>query len=224
MVMTWAGRGGRGSGSSRLKGAFEAAVREARANPRVLIGLGAILLLLWGYGLIGLFDSVDAAGRRLAEAEAEIRRTTVLAGEAGWDARAVEAEGLKQRLLARLWGGETEGQAQADFQEAISKAARESGLGRPQIRVDRDPTQTAGLGVRVLGASIGADFAPEPLSNFLIKLAELERTIQVRRLTTTRQPIARLDMVVAAYHGPPAQGACVAPPGSRPASAAAPPR
>lgn len=66
MVMTWAGRGGRGSGSSRLKGAFEAAVREARANPRVLIGLGAILLLLWGYGLIGLFDSVDAAGRRLA--------------------------------------------------------------------------------------------------------------------------------------------------------------
>lgn len=223
MVMTWAGRGGRGN-SSRLKGALEAAVREARANPRVLIGLGAILLLLWGYGLIGLFDSVDAAGRRLAEAEAEIRRTTVLAGEAGWDARAVEAEGLKQRLLARLWGGETEGQAQADFQEAISKAARESGLGRPQIRVDRDPTQTAGLGVRVLGASIGADFAPEPLSNFLIKLAQLERTIQVRRLTTTRQPIARLDMVVAAYHGPPAQGACVAPPGSRPASAAVPSR
>ena len=156
MVMTWAGRGGRGSGSSRLKGALEAAVREARANPRVLIGLVAILLLLWGYGLIGLFDSVDAAGRRLADAEAEIRRTTMLAGEAGWDARAVEAEGLKQRLLARLWGGETEGQAQADFQEAISKAARESGLGRPQIRVDRDPTQTAGLGVRVLGASIGA--------------------------------------------------------------------
>ena len=224
MVMTWAGRGGRGSGSSRLKGALEAAVREARANPRVLIGLGAILLLLWGYGLIGLFDSVDAAGRRLAEAEAEIRRTTVLAGEAGWDARVAEAEGLKQRLLARLWGGETEGQAQADFQEAISKAARESGLGRPQIRVDRDPTQTAGLGVRVLGASIGADFAPEPLSNFLIKLAQLERTIQVRRLTTTRQPIARLDMVVAAYHGPPTQGACVAPPGSRPASAAAPSR
>lgn len=223
MVMTWAGRGGRGN-SSRLKGALEAAVREARANPRVLIRLGAILLLLWGYGLIGLFDSVDAAGRRLAEAEAEIRRTTVLAGEAGWDARAVEAEGLKQRLLARLWGGETEGQAQADFQEAISKAARESGLGRPQIRVDRDPTQTAGLGVRVLGASIGADFAPEPLSNFLIKLAQLERTIQVRRLTTTRQPIARLDMVVAAYHGPPAQGACVAPPGSRPASAAVPSR
>ena len=222
--MTWAGRGGRGSGSSRLKGALEAAVREARANPRVLIGLGAILLLLWGYGLIGLFDSVDAAGRRLADAEAEIRRTTMLAGEAGWDARVAEAEGLKQRLLARLWGGETEGQAQADFQEAISKAARESGLGRPQIRVDRDPTQTAGLGVRVLGASIGADFAPEPLSNFLIKLAQLERTIQVRRLTTTRQPIARLDMVVAAYHGPPTQGACVAPPGSRPASAAAPSR
>ena len=109
MVMTWAGRGGRGSGSSRLKGALEAAVREARANPRVLIGLVAILLLLWGYGLIGLFDSVDAAGRRLADAEAEIRRTTMLAGEAGWDARAVEAEGLKQRLLARLWGGETEG-------------------------------------------------------------------------------------------------------------------
>ena len=76
----------------------------------------------------------------------------------------------------------------------------------------------------MLGASIGADFAPEPLSNFLIKLAQLERTIQVRRLTTTRQPIARLDMVVAAYHGPPTQGACVAPPGSRPASAAVPSR
>lgn len=223
MVMTWAGRGGRG-GSSRLKDALAAATREAKANPRILIGLAAILLLLWGYGLIGLVDSVDAAGRRLADAEVEIRRTTALAGEAGWEARAAEAEALKTRLLQRLWGGETEGQAQADFQEAISKAARESGLGRPQIRVDRDPTQTAGLGVRVLGASIGAEFAPEPLSNFLLKLGQLERTIQVRRLTATRQPIARLDMVVAAYHGPPTQGACVAPPGARPAATATPAR
>ena len=220
--MTWAGRGGRGGGPHRLKGALEAATREAKANPRILVGLAAILLLLWGYGLIGLFDSVDAAGRRLADAEVEIRRTTALAGEAGWEARAAEAETLKARLLQRLWGGETEGQAQADFQEAISKAARESGLGRPQIRVDRDPTQTAGLGVRVLGASIGADFAPEPLSNFLVKLGQLERTIQVRRLTATRQPIARLDMVVAAYHGPPTQGACVAPPGTRPPTASTP--
>lgn len=221
MVMTWAGRGGRGGGGpQRLKSALEAATREAKANPRILVGLAAILLLIWSYGLIGLVDAVDAAGRRLADAEVEIRRTTALAGEAGWEARAAEAEALKARLLQRLWGGETEGQAQADFQEAISKAARESGLGRPQIRVDRDPTQTAGLGVRVLGASIGADFAPEPLSNFLVKLAQLERTIQVRRLTATRQPIARLDMVVAAYHGPPTQGACVAPPGTRAAAPA----
>ena len=214
MVMTSTGLGG-SSGLARLRRALEAAQREARANPRILIGLLAILLLLWSYGLIGMIDSVAAAGRRFADAELEIRRASGLAGEAGWEARAAEAEALKARLLGRLWAADTEGQAQADFQEAIAKAARESGLGRPQTRVDRDPTQTQGLGVRVLGATVSADFTPEPLSNFLLKLAQIDRTLQVRSLRTTRQPLARLDMLIATYHGPPTQGACVAPPAGR---------
>lgn len=216
MVMTSTGLGERTGSLAAIRRAVDASVREARANPKILVGLAAIALLLWSYLLIGLYDSVDAANRRLIDTEIEIRRTTALAGEAGWDVRAAEVDALKTKLLGRLWGGETEGQAQADFQEAISKAARESGLGRPQIRVERDSTQAAGLGVQVLGASIGADFAPAPLSSFLLKLGELDRTIQVRSLRTTRQPIARLDMLIAAYHGPPTQGACVTPPGARP--------
>jgi hypothetical protein len=211
MVMSSAALG-RSGWVARLSGAIEAAKREAKANPRVLIGLAAILLLVWGYGLIGLIESVDAAGRRLAEAELEIRRATGIAGESGWEARVTEAEALKARLLQRLWTAETEGQALADFQEAMSKAARESGLGRPQVRVDRDPTQTPALGVRVLGATISADFAPVALSNFLIRLAETDRIIQVRNLRIVRQPLARLDMTVVAYHGPPTQGACTIPP------------
>ncbi len=208
--MTATGLGGTGA-ARRLGRALEAARREARANPRILVGLAAILLLMWGYVLIGLLDSVAAAGRRLADAEVEIRRVTRLAGETGWEARVAEAEALKARLLGRLWAAETEGQAQADFQEAIARAARESGIGRPQIRVDRDPTQIQGLGLRVLGATVGADFAPEPLSAFLVKLAALDRTLQVRSLRTVRQPLARLDMTIATYHGPPTQGACAAP-------------
>lgn len=217
MVMTSTGLG-RSGWIAQLSRAIEAVRREAKANPRVLIGLAAILLLLWGYGLIGLIDSVEASGRRLADAELEIRRATGIAGESGWEARVGEAEALKARLLQRLWTAETEGQALADFQEAMSKAARESGLGRPQVRVDRDPTLTPALGLRVLGATLSADFAPGPLSNFLIKLAETDRIIQVRNLRTVRQPLARVDMTLVAYHGPPVQGACVAPaapPGQR---------
>lgn len=202
-------------GRRRIRGGLEAVAREARANPRVLIGIAAILLLVWSYGLIALVEAVDAAERRLLDTGSEIRRITQLAGETGWDGRAQEMGALKDRLLARLWAAETEGQAQADFQEAVARAARESGLGRPQIRVDRDPTQSPALGVRVLSASIGADFAPQPLSDFLLKLAALDRVVQVRSLRTTRQPIARLDMLVATYHGPPTQGACVAPAAGR---------
>jgi hypothetical protein len=205
----------------RLKPALEALKREAGANPRVLIGLAAILLLLWGYGLIAMIEAVDAAERRLLDTQAEIRRVTRVAGETGWAERAEQTNALKARLLARLWAAETEGQAQADFQEAVARAARESGLGRPQIRVDRDPTQAPALGVRVLSASIGADFAPQPLSDFLLKLAALDRIVQVRSLRTTRQPIARLDMLVATYHGPPTQGACADPaaaPAAQPAA------
>jgi hypothetical protein len=218
MVMSWASGGG-----GQLKRALDAAAREARANPRVLIGLAAILLLLWSYGLITLMDAVGASERRLLEAQAEIRRVTQIAGETGWEQRAQEANTLKERLVARLWIGDTEGQAQADFQEAVARAARESGLSRPQIRVDRDPTQNPALGVRVINASVGADFAPEPLSAFLIKLAELDRTIQIRTLRTTRQPIARLDVLVATYHGPPTLGACTAQPTAPAAAAGRPP-
>ncbi len=215
MVMSWASGGG-----GQLKRVLDAAAREARANPRVLIGLAVILLMLWSYGLITLMDAVGASERRLLEAQTEIRRVTQIAGETGWEQRAQEANALKERLAARLWTADTEGQAQADFQEAVARAARESGLGRPQIRVDRDPTQNPALGVRIINASVGADFAPDPLSAFLIKLAELDRTIQIRTLRTTRQPIARLDVLVTTYHGPPTQGACTAPPGA-PAAAAA---
>jgi hypothetical protein len=222
MVMTQAGS--RRSGAlSRLMRALDGLKREARANPRVLAGLAAILLLLWGYGLIGLVDAVDASARRLADAELELRRATGLAGESGWEARVAEAEGLKARLIQRLWVAETEGQAMADFQEAMSKAARESGIGRVQVRVDRDPTQAQASGLRVFNATIGGDFAPEALSNFLLKLEATDRFIQVRTLRTVRQPIARLDMTVATYHGPPTQGACtvpsILPPGFVPARA-----
>jgi hypothetical protein len=209
MVMSWSGSSG---GLKQLRHALDAAAREAKANPRVLIGLAAILLLVWNYGLITLLDSVAASERRLLDIETEIRRVTQIAGETGWEQRALQANALKDRLIGRLWTGETEGQAQADFQEAVARAARESGLSRPQIRVDRDPTQNPALGVRVISASVGADFAPEPLSAFLIKLAALDRVIQVRTLRTTRQPIARLDMLVTAYHGPATHAACTAPP------------
>jgi hypothetical protein len=221
MVMSWAAGGG--EGLQRLKRVLDAATREAKANPRVLIGLAAVLLLLWSYGLIAIMDSVAASERRLLDAETEIRRVTQIAGETGWDQRAQEANALKERLLARLWIAETEGQAQADFQEAVARAARESGLSRPQIRVDRDPTQNPTLGVRVINASVGADFAPEPLSAFLIKLTALDRTIQVRTLRTTRQPIARLDVLVTTYHGPPTQGACAAPGAAAAGAAGRPP-
>lgn len=218
--MVMSGATGGSEGLQRLKRGLDAAAREAKANPRVLIGLAAILLLLWSYGLIALLDAVAASERRLLDAQTEIRRVTQIAGETGWEQRAQEASALKERLLARLWSAETEGQAQADFQEAVARAARESGLGRPQIRVDRDPTQNPALGVRVINASLGADFAPEPLSAFLIKLAALDRTIQVRTLRTTRQPLARLDMLVTTYHGPPTQGACAAPGSARPPATA----
>jgi hypothetical protein len=223
MVMSWSAGGG--ESMQRLKRLLDTATREAKANPRVLIGLAAILLLLWSYGLIAIHDAVATSERRLLDAQTEIRRVTQIAGETGWDQRAQEANALKERLLARLWSADTEGQAQADFQEAVARAARDSGLGRPQIRVDRDPTQNQTLGVRVINASVSADFAPEPLSAFLIKLAELDRTIQVRTLRTTRQPLARLDVLVTTYHGPPTLGACAAPGTARtPATPASPAR
>jgi hypothetical protein len=219
MAVSWSGDGPRGGGGgSGLAGlretaarALAAAAREARANPRVLIGLAAILLLLWGYGLMGLLDAVAASERRLAGIESEIRRQTATAGEKGWAERAESAQALRQRLLARLWPGETEGQAQADFQEAIGRAVREAGIGRPAVRVDRDPAPVAGLGVQTLSASVGGDFAPQPLHNFLVKLGQLDRTVQIRTLRTQRQPIARLDLQIAAYHGPPSTGACALP-------------
>lgn len=225
------GSHGRGLAGLResLARAFAAAAREARANPRVLVGLGAILLLLWGYGLMGLLDAVAASERRLAGIESEIRRQTATAGEKGWVERAESAQALRARLLARLWPGETEGQAQADFQEAIGRAVREAGIGRPALRVDRDPTAVANLGVQTLSASVGGDFTPQTLHAFLVKLGQLDRTVQIRTLRTQRQPIARLDLQIAAYHGPPSIGACTLPvpalpprpPGAAPASAPA---
>jgi G3E family GTPase len=170
--------------------------------------LAVVVLLLWGYLLILMFEATEEQARRLATAEAQLARFLETAAEKGWEARRDHIATVRARLTARLWSAETEGQAQADFQELVSRTARESALGRPLIRIDRDPTQAPSQGLRTISASISADFSPETLEEFLHKLASNERSIVIRSLRVTRQPLPRMDMLLAIFQGPPTAGAC----------------
>jgi hypothetical protein len=185
---------------------------QVAQNRRLAYGLAAAVLLLWLYALLLLVDAAEAGHRRLAASHAQLASLQAAAQETQWSTRRNDAEALRDRLLARLWSGDSEGVAQADFQELLVRSARDSGLGRPNTRVERDPTQVAASGFRPIGATLSADFTPAALYDFLSKISAADRLLTVRGLRVQRQPLARIDVTLGTFQASPDGGLCGATP------------
>lgn len=182
--------------------------KQVAANPRLGIGLALIPLFIWAYLLIALVDGVAAQRRSVEDARSRLARAEATAADSNWSARKAEMEGLQASLEQRLWNEGSEGLVQAEFLETMGRVVRAAGLGRPQIRIERETSAAPALGLKAISATISADFTPEALNALFISLGSAEKLTVVRNLRIQRQPLARVDALLTGFLVPPGATVC----------------
>lgn len=191
------------STTSLLTGRFGAVVARLRAeiqkSQRLVLALAALVVVLWVQLTLSLDSTIADRMAKLAELKVEARRYNEIANDPQWPDRQAEAEASLQRSKHRLWLAESEGIARADLQEWLNRAARELGLGRPQVRGERELGLQASPGLTPIAAQLSADFTPQSLAQFLARIAADDRLLVVLSLRVQKAQFARLDIVIATY-------------------------
>ncbi|MBI1778290.1 MAG: hypothetical protein HYR63_23375 [Proteobacteria bacterium] len=168
-------------------------------NRRLRLVLAAGGVIIWINLTLALFDGVDARRARLGGLVDEAHRYELIIKETNWPQRQAAAEALVEQTQQRLWPAESEGIARADFQEWILRTARDSGLGRAQVRIERDLAPKAPPGMLPISAQLSADMSPNALVQFLSQIAGHQRVIVVTSLRVQKAPLPRVDMIVTTF-------------------------
>lgn len=172
---------------------------EITRNRLLRWGLIAAAVILWANITLLLFEATGHLQTKLAALAEERQRYEALAKDGQWPQRQAASEALAERALQRLWPAESEAIARADFQEWVLRMARESGLGRPTVRIERSLAIKAPPGSEPIAAQLSADFTPEALVEFLKRVSTGQRITVVTSLRVQKQPVPRVDAIVTAF-------------------------
>lgn len=172
---------------------------EIKGNRLVRLGLLAAAVILWANVTLLLFDKTRELEARISTLAEEQRRFEAIAKDPQWPQRQAASEALAERALQRLWPAESAAIARADFQEWVLKTARESGLGRPTVRVERSVVTKGPPGADPIAAQLSADFTPEGLTEFLKRISTGPRITVVTSLRVQKTPVPRIDAVITAF-------------------------
>jgi hypothetical protein len=172
---------------------------EIKSSRLVRLGLIAAGVILWANVTILLFDKTGDLEARISSLAEERRRYEAVARDPQWPQRQAASEALADRALQRLWPAESEAIARADFQEWVLRMARESGLGRPTVRVERSVVTKGPPGSEPIAAQLSADFTPEALIEFLKRISTGPRVTIVTTLRVQKSPVPRVDTVITAF-------------------------
>lgn len=188
---------------------------EIQKSQRLAWALAALVVILWVQLTLSLDSAIADRTAKLAELKLEARRFTEVANDPQWPARQAEAEAGLQNSRQRLWVAESEGIARADLQEWLNRTARELGLGRPQVRGERELGLQAAPGLTPIAAQLSADFTPQSLTELLARIAANDRLLVILSFRAQKAQFARLDLVIATYM-PSAPTTSAAPPATPP--------
>lgn len=183
----------------RLVGSARGFLREIKTNRRAAAGLLAIVVLTGGYGLLVVDDAVGATRTSVVQAALRLRRIAGDAEEGEWPARAKASRELREALEARLWPAESEGMAQANLQDWVIAAGRDSGLDKLRVKVEMARPKGLPPGLYQLIATIGAIQTESALTGFLARIEQEKRLLVVDRLHVRERPARSMEMTLMAY-------------------------
>lgn len=174
---------------------------ELAANPRLRLGVWAIVAILAGYfAFVVQAGRVDAASAAFASADASLTRGQDLLERQDWQERLAAARAVEAELQSRFWEAPNEGLAQASLRAAIDDLTARLPLGLPRIDLgaSRPVADAPGLWqvqTRFVGQAIG----PSAL-RLLHRIASHPKKLVVERLDLSRrQGSMRVEILLSGY-------------------------
>lgn len=110
-------------------------VEQLQANPRLRVGLVAIVGILALYGLLEWRDLLDSQLVSYKRALVQLARVQQHQRTEIWATRASEARADLEAARRQLWRGPTAGQAQAEVRDWLNSMLRETGAKGSSVRV-----------------------------------------------------------------------------------------
>ncbi|MBL8688777.1 MAG: hypothetical protein JNL04_06735 [Rhodospirillaceae bacterium] len=175
------------------------ATSEVKSNRRLAIGLAALGLLVWYAVVVALGDQGTRLEAELRGIQAEADRLARVGRERDWPQRLAEVERVRQTLESRLWQNTSESVARVDFQDWVSRVAREAGLERPDIRPEASTSVPAIPGMVQFNVTLSAAFTPESFHQFLAQTAVAPKLVVVQSVRVEREPLRRVTFLLSAY-------------------------
>jgi hypothetical protein len=179
--------------------------RETRKNPRIHLGLLAILTIL----LVGLWFEIDdshhSAQARIAADAEQLTVLRRLGGQTEWKARSDTAQRLRVQLESRLWEAESDGLAQANFQDLIAKFGKSAAMSRVDVHVEIINATAATQNYRQMSATVGGPFTADSMQKFLAELEGDGHMLVVDRLRIETASVPRFEMLISTYLRPTAK-------------------
>lgn len=196
--------------------AREAFERETRKNPRIHFGFLAILAIV----LLGLvFEVEDGDSHVQTQIDADAQQLATmrrLAGQAEWKARRETVQRVRVQLESRLWEAESDGLAQANFQDLIGKLAAGAAVPRIETHVEIVNASPGSQNYRQMSATVTGVFSAPSLQKFLAALDGDGHILVVDRLKVETAPVPRFEMLLSTYLRPNAAAAPAAGKGGAP--------
>jgi Type II secretion system (T2SS), protein M subtype b len=179
--------------------------RETRDNPRIHLGILAIAAIL----LIGFWFRIDDSHRRaasdIAAGESQTAGLRRLADQKDWTARLKSVQGLRAQLENRLWEADSDGLAQADFQDLITELAKQATIQHLDSHVEIVGVTPESQSFRQMSATVSGVFNPDTMQKFLAGLDSDKHLLVVDRLRIETMPIPRFEMLLSTFLRPGAE-------------------
>ena len=186
---------------SRVAEAVDQARTELAANPRLRLGVWAIVAILAGYfAFVVQADRVDAASAEFATADATLTRGRDLLDRQDWSERLAASRAVEADLQDRFWQAPNEGLAQARLRAAIDDLTAGLALGLPRVDLgaSRPVPEAPGLW-QVQARFVGQAVGPSAL-RLLHRIASHPQKLVVERLDLTRrQGVMRTEILLSGY-------------------------
>ena len=171
----------------------------SRRSRFLLVALGFVVMAAG----VTLLDTADSRiERTVGERQRQLYGLERLGEKEVWHQRRTETDLSRVQAEARLWEGETDGLAQANFQSWLLDEAARAGLGSVEIHTSINPNANNPLQLRQLTAQIAGRFEAAAFFKLIQAIAGHDRLLVVNRLEIQTVPMSRFDMVLGTFLRP----------------------
>ena len=172
------------------------------ANPRSRLLILGLIFTVAASGLTVL-DSLDSGiTGKIAERQGQLARIEHVGDGAQWHSRRIETDLARAQVEGKLWDGQTDGLAQADFQTWIVDQATRSGIGQIDVHTSVSQATNNVLKLRQVTAQVGGRFDGVALLQLMQAIAGHNRLVLINRLDIHTVPAPRFEMWLGTYLRP----------------------